>query len=188
MALSNNINRYIEIDARLSDFNCLKNAVLSNKSLNQIISISKINWDDILYELYKNNYYEICDMWNRGISPKVIAKNLELSKNHIISVLKLSYKNGDTDYTTKKSAKNGAKKRNKRNVKPILCSSNNTAYSDINVLINNSINIFGLKLSNWKVNEILNGHRRYDNLDFVHISQKEFNEMKEKLPEQCLFW
>lgn len=41
------------------------------------------------------------------------------------------------------------------------------------------------KLSNWKVNEILNGHRCYDNLDFVHISQKEFNEMKEKLPEQC---
>ena len=105
LALSNNINRYIEIDARLSDFNYLKNSVLSNKTLNQIIETSKVNWDNVLYEIYKSNYYEICDMWNNGENAKIIAKNLGLSKNHVISVLKLSYRNDDTDYTTKNPVK-----------------------------------------------------------------------------------
>ena len=95
-ALNHGIKYYIVINARQSDFNYIKNFILKSK-LNEIIDMSKIDWNTIHYNvLHTNKVVEICKYWNNHPNLKLfeMEKKFHLSETTIRKYLKLGISQG----------------------------------------------------------------------------------------------
>lgn len=99
LAIKNNIDKYIVIDCRESDFDYIyQNIELSE--LNTIIDFSQINKDEVSKNSLTNYLIKACEMWNSEIkNVNIIAKKMNLSTYTIASYLKRCDKIGLCDYT-----------------------------------------------------------------------------------------
>lgn len=105
IALNNEINNYIIIDARYSDLEYIKSSIINSK-LAYLFDLRKINW--IECEQYALNSFvkEACDLWHNGIkSTKEISEIMGLSIPTIIKYLKKGNNLELCDYSIEKVLK-----------------------------------------------------------------------------------
>lgn len=110
LAIEHNINHII-IDARISDanfiFNNIQNSILSN-----IFNLSIINWDKCKEDATKNIIKQVCIEYSQSddILISNLAKLYKVSKNTIISYLKIGNEIGWCKYTPEQSIKKRLKR------------------------------------------------------------------------------
>lgn len=81
LALTNNIDKYIVIDCRYSEFKWLKENVF--KELNNIFDLSDINWNKLWFNCQSSLVVQSWDLWNKGKSTKEIALILNIGKTTV---------------------------------------------------------------------------------------------------------
>lgn len=109
LAIANNINKYIIIDCRESDFDFIYNNIRSSE-LSDIIDFTLINKDILIKNSLTNYLVKTCEMWNSGVkNVEDIAKEIGLSTYTITSYLKRCDKINLCDY--KKFVKNKTTRR-----------------------------------------------------------------------------
>ena len=77
----NNIDKYIVIDCRYSEFKWLKENVF--KELNNIFDLSDINWNKLWFNCQSSLVVQSWDLWNKGKSTKEIALILNIGKTTV---------------------------------------------------------------------------------------------------------
>jgi predicted RNA-binding Zn-ribbon protein involved in translation (DUF1610 family) len=79
IAKQNNISHYIEIEAKVSDYNYIINSVKNNKDFNSLFDLTYIKWDEVLNAMATSNVLKICDLYNEGKSVSEIKDVLHMS-------------------------------------------------------------------------------------------------------------
>ena len=121
LALENEINNYIEIDARQSDLKYIYNSIFKSK-LSSLFDLSKIDWD--LCEKNSLNSYKIqaCDLWNNGLrSTTKIAKILNISSKTIRLYLKQCAMINMCDYNSEESLKSYDRRLTNTQMRSVTC-------------------------------------------------------------------
>lgn len=102
LALKNGIKYYIEIDCKKENLQYIKNSITKHNVLNEVLDISKIN-----FELCDNNINpditkSILERWEKYHNAPDIAKDLNLSKYIVVRRLKICTELGLIDYNPNK--------------------------------------------------------------------------------------
>lgn len=103
VALLNGIDFYIEIDARYSEMNYIKESVLKNP-ISKIIDLSKVKWEDCNEAACNSLVKEVCDYWRskkQEPTTKELEKLFNLNRTTISAYLKKGTINGWCNYDPK---------------------------------------------------------------------------------------
>ncbi|MDD3383940.1 MAG: hypothetical protein PHX46_03940 [Bacilli bacterium] len=139
LAKSNNINDYIVIDTRFSDFNYIKNNIINSK-LSMIFDLTIVDWKKCHEYACSNLVKEACNYWNNNIkNAKDIAFKMGISHPTIIEYLKQGAELGWCDYNPKESLRRGAKKRT-NNRKRVMCIETGIIYESLTEAAKSIIN------------------------------------------------
>ena len=87
LAKDNGIDKYIVIDARISDAKYIKKSIL-NSFLSVQFDMSEINWTQCLKNTMTSYVIRTADLWNSGMSVKNISKEINLSTSTVRKYLK----------------------------------------------------------------------------------------------------
>ena len=96
LALNQGISAYIVIDARISDFNHIKESIM-NSGLADIISFDNVNWESIEDSINKNGRIkEMCEYWEQHPEATVVDMENKFHKSEkiIYDTLKVGYDMG----------------------------------------------------------------------------------------------
>lgn len=91
IAKENGVENYIVLDCRRSDMKWIKNSILNSK-LNELFSLSKIDWDKCEEFALSNLVKKVCDYWNRNyeiITTSIVSKHFNLSHTTIKKYLNI---------------------------------------------------------------------------------------------------
>ncbi len=112
LALKNGFSedKYIIIDCRYSELNYIKNSIL-NSSLNKLIDLNKIDWDKCHESTFSSNIIQSCEMFNKGMDTKGIAKKLNVSRDVVRKWLNKCSEIGLCAFDGKFNSNNGSSKR-----------------------------------------------------------------------------
>lgn len=80
LALKNEIDKYITIDCRRSDFEFIKNNIISSE-LNSLFNLLNVNWDKVNLESSKSFVFKCSELWNEGYSVKEISEKMKIDRN-----------------------------------------------------------------------------------------------------------
>ncbi|TVY09940.1 zinc-ribbon domain-containing protein [Paenibacillus cremeus] len=90
LAEENEINKYIVIDCRYSDFNFIKNSLI-NSELAILFDLTDVDWNVCNEFSMKSIIKTTCELWNNGKTAKQIEKELLLNKSTVIRYLKYGH-------------------------------------------------------------------------------------------------
>lgn len=108
-AINNGIEHYIEIDARKSDFDFIKQNV-TDSELSKFIDFSKIDWDICYQDTVKSIIPIVCELWNEGYCNSEIIEKLPILDIATISkYLNIGNKIGLCNYNGIEGMKRGRK-------------------------------------------------------------------------------
>jgi len=128
LATNNNIDKYIQIDARVSELELMKNSIL-NSQLKFILDLDKIDWNKCFQDSLKSLVIIINEYWCKNINSTTsdMAKIFKINVSTIMKYLKQGSTLGLCDYTTSIS-----KKRAKINMcKKIICINTNNVFKSL---------------------------------------------------------
>lgn len=121
IASKNGIQHYIEINARNSDADYIKNSILQSNIetvLNQKITLSDEQWELCHVATCNNMLKTVCDIYeNKTKSIKEISREVGYCRNTIVSWLKKGAKIGWCSYDSKEAVLKANKETSKRTVK-----------------------------------------------------------------------
>lgn len=87
LAMVNGIINYIEVDARISDFEFIKNNIIKN--LSHILALNNVDWDYVINNSMKSMIIKTLDLWNSGVTnPKEISKELNIHEGTVYGYLR----------------------------------------------------------------------------------------------------
>ena len=118
LALNNNVDNYIIIDCRYSEFNWLKDNAI--KELNKYFDLSNINWELAWEESQNNLCVNTWRLWNENKEYTIndISKLLFISNDVIRKYLKKGEKIGVCVYNVRRKEKKGKEYYNST---PVIC-------------------------------------------------------------------
>lgn len=125
-ALSNNINNYIIIDARFSDYEYIKNNIL-NSELSQILDLSNLDWTTIFRDSLKSFVFEMAKLWNKGHTVSEICKILHFNRNIVRKYLVKASMANLCDYTQEESIQ----RKFDKEAKKVVCIEDELVYESI---------------------------------------------------------
>jgi predicted DNA-binding protein YlxM (UPF0122 family) len=117
IAKLNNIDKYIVIDTRKSDFNFIK-ANIENSELKKLIDFDSVDWIRIEVESVRSWVKIVWGLYAEGLSLKQIAEEMKLSQGTVSSYLRKGHEIGKFDYYKRMKEENT--KRGKQKRKPIV--------------------------------------------------------------------
>lgn len=98
-AIKNGISHYIEIDCFKSNFEYIKESVVSSQ-LPQLINMECVDWDKVKIGSEKNTYLEVINFYNETKSQaSVIAKRFKIDRSTVHRYLHRGARSGLCDYT-----------------------------------------------------------------------------------------
>lgn len=98
-AKENNINNYIVIDARFSEFEYIKKSIF-NSNLSRIFNLDTIDWTSIEEKSNKSIVIEVWELWNNGLKDiQGICEKVGLSYPGVRNYLKKGSKIGKCSYS-----------------------------------------------------------------------------------------
>ena len=188
LAIDNGIDKYIVIDCRFSKPEYIfKNICESN--LRDMIKLDgiDINYIDMLCQ--KNILLEIADMYNNNYNTDKIKELTKISKSQICRLLNKADYLRLIEYDNQKYKKETVEKAQitlyQNNAKPIKCLENGYVFGTPTILANNSLNVFGKKISVGSVCNAVNHNKTIFGLKLIHITRKEFNDIKLSSPNKA---
>ncbi|WP_144509862.1 zinc-ribbon domain-containing protein [Bacillus sp. FJAT-22090] len=117
LAISNGVYHYLRLDARVSDFEYIKNSV-EESDLFSILEIKSVDWEELKTKAERNLMKTVCEIWNEGNTiTKRIANETSLSLTTVIKYLKRGNEIGLCKYDKTMTVANGAKTMRKKVVK-----------------------------------------------------------------------
>jgi hypothetical protein len=183
LAMDNDVENYIIIDARKSELQYIKNSILSSK-LNGMFDLSFLDWNYILQKTINSLVKEICLTWknNPTISMTEISQQFHLDKTTILKYLRIGNDLGWCKFDDLVSRtehydrpyKNDAMDKST----PILCTTNNIYFKSICLCSKNSEELFGRYIGTSTIRHLLK-HKKVRfkkvNFDFEYITKEDFN-------------
>ena len=182
MALRNGIKLYIIINASESDFNYIKNSILSSELAN-IYNLSQVDWNYIYSLTTKNLVKEVCRTWDESVNITITETSnmFHLSDVTIRKYLKIGNELGwciydgihnTTHYNNiyEDDAPNSSQ--------PIVCLTNNIYFKSIGLCSKYSENIFGKHIGDSSIRFRINNNNpksRQNKFDFRYVTQEQFN-------------
>ena len=127
LAIANNIEEYITIDARYSELAWIKQSIL-NSRLAELFDLSNIDWVECHKYATKSIIYHICELWKHHNQIGEISKQLKLHTCTVSGYLKTGNKLGLCDYSPDKNRSNSTFYYKS---KPILCVTTNEKFRSI---------------------------------------------------------
>lgn len=110
LATQNNIKHYIELNCAKSDLEYLKNSILNNTALMDIIRIPKdFDWKECARFASSSLIKKVADLWNVGLAIKEIYQKLKISQDTATHFLKKSKEAGWCDYSKEEAFKRKGK-------------------------------------------------------------------------------
>ena len=144
LAKNNNINNYIVIDCRYSEFNFVKQSIL-NSQLSDLLNLQSVDWKQCNIEANSSIMCDVAKLWNEGYeSANAIAIALNISQTTAMRYLESAGQCGLCDFNRDKHRKevnHGAKRI------PIKCVETNTKFKSIN----DAIRTFGFRINNKQI-------------------------------------
>ena len=161
-ALNQGISHYIVINAKVSEFNYIKDSII-NSELASIISLDNVDWIEIEDEVNQNGVVkEMCEYWESH--PEATIVDLEnmfhRSEKIIYDRLKIGYEMG---WCHKRDTKAPV-------IRPIKYVDTNIYFRDAKIASRNSIEFFGKKIPDSTIR-----YKAKHNKEFQYISREEFN-------------
>lgn len=182
LALRNGIKLYIIINASESDFNYIKNSILSSELAN-IYNLSQVDWNYIYSLTTKNLVKEVCRTWDESVNITITETSnmFHLSDVTIRKYLKIGNELGwciydgihnTTHYNNiyEDDAPNSSQ--------PIVCLTNNIYFKSIGLCSKYSENIFGKHIGDSSIRFRINNNNpksRQNKFDFRYVTQEQFN-------------
>lgn len=162
LALNQGISHYIVINAKVSEFNYIKESII-NSELASIISLDNVDWIEIEDEVNQNGVVkEMCEYWESH--PEATIVDLEnmfhRSEKIIYDRLKIGYEMG---WCHKRDTKAPV-------IRPIKYVDTNIYFRDARIASRNSIELFGKKIPDSTIR-----YKAKHNKEFQYISREEFN-------------
>lgn len=181
-ALQNGIEKYIVIDARKSDFDYIKQSIITE--LTSVFNLSNIDWFKLKQDVFdKNVVKDVSTYWenNPTITFDEIGERFHFSKDTIRKYLSIGESLGWCSSST--SIKNSHyynpyKYDAPNNTTPIKCMDNNTYFKGSCLCSKVSEEVFGFKIGDSTLRHILKGLKsksRKIQYSFEYVSKEEFN-------------
>ena len=126
LATLNDIKNYIVIDARESDYEYIKNNILSSQ-LCQILNLSNLDWTTIFLNSSKSFVYEVAKLWNEGYTVGDMCKTLHFDRNIIRNYLVKATLANLCNYSSEESKQ----RKFDREAKKVICIEDNFVYDSI---------------------------------------------------------
>lgn len=113
LAKENNISYYIIIDAKYSNLEYIKNSIINNKKLKDIINVSIVNFEECNEYALNNLVKSVCDFWNKNdnLSSNELCKIFNVSSTAILKYLHIGTKLGWCNYNKEEQIKKYGKRR-----------------------------------------------------------------------------
>lgn len=182
LARNNFINHYFVVDCSESFVDYIKNSILSNKMLCNLLNITNESFNDL--QLYDDNIYNnVCNLWNNTQeSINSIALKLGIDREKVKDILILSAENGDTNFSIELM---NIRKSNiiSQKSKPIYCSNLNIFFKNVYICESLSFDIFGVKMPKSSIAYSILKNKPCKGYIFKYVTHEEFNEAKEMFPE-----
>lgn len=192
LAIYNGIKEknYIITDCRKSDFEFIKNNILSSK-LEQMFNLNKIDWIKCGEYTCKNLVKEICDYWhlhneinNEELTTSDLAKEFKISNTTILRYLKRGTKLDWCNYDGKKELIKSNKQKGILSgikiSKPVEMFKNNISigiFESCTELERQSQKLFGVKLLQSNTSMVCNNKRpQHKGYTFKYIPKEEYEE------------
>lgn len=181
-AIKNNIKYYIELDCSESNMGYIKNSIL-NSELPNILNFTEedINWKECELKASSSLLIEVCNLWNKGFSYEEIMKELNISYDTVHVYLRKGRKIGIVNELEINDhiLNNGIKYTSTYNGTPIYCITDNVYFAS-NSLCASYYKIFGINLNSSNISRAIKNHGKTHNKEFINISRREFNELKDR--------
>ena len=126
LALSNGIKNYIIIDARISDYEFIKENILHSE-LSTIYNLKDINWENVFADSSKSFVFEISKLWNEGMGVSEICKKIRFARNIVRDYLYKGTSVNLCDYTPEESSN----RKKLREAKKVVCIEDKLVYESI---------------------------------------------------------
>ena len=179
LALSNEIDYYIELDCRDSNLDYIKNSII-NSELNKIFDLLQINWLKCEEFALSNRVKEVCDYWrlhndinNKGLTTKDLSKVFNLHSATISRYLKRGNKLGWCNYNPKNESLKRSSKFGKINGKQVEIFKNGKSlgvFESCHELERQSEELFGVKLLFSNISEVArNKKEQYKGFTFKYV-------------------
>ena len=161
LAISNNIEHYIEIDCRKSELDFIKENILNSK-VSELFDLSNIDWMECNNNATSSLAKVACDLWNSGIrNTPTIAEMIGKTKQSVITYLKRFAEIGLCDYNPKEEQRKGNKATELKRRKPIICTDNGIVFDSACKCSEVSEEIFGVKLTQTCISAVIRGERNH---------------------------
>lgn len=176
LAKLNGVKYYIVVDCRMSEFEYIKQNVLSSNII-KILDILNVDWREIANNLLVDLDDEICKYWNNKEEWET-AKNISEKMNLSYKIVKRSLEKlsslGLCDYSPKEDHKKSLfKKGQSTQSKPIEVYKDGLflgVFESATYIDNNSMSIFGEKLVRNYIRDVCNGKKKmYKNYFFKEV-------------------
>lgn len=182
LAKNNGINSYIIINASESDFDYIKQSILSSE-LAQLYDISNIDWNHIRSLVTNNLVKNICNTWknNKSIKMSEMITRFHLSDVTISKYLKIGNELGWCDYngTLNTSHYDNIYEDDAPNSSnPIVCLTNNTYFKSIGLCSKYSKKLFGKHMGDSSIRFRVNNNNpksKKNQFDFQYVTKEQFN-------------
>ena len=185
LATDNGIDNYIVIDCRFSKPDYIYENICKS-DLKNIVNLKCIDFNFIDLLCQKNILSEIVDMYNKNYDTNKIKELTKISKTQICRLLikadSLNLIKYDNQKYKKKATAKAQKTLYQNNAKPIKCLNNGFVFGTSTIASNNSLQIFGVKLSVGGICTAVNHNKTIHGLNFIFISREEFNDIKLSAP------
>lgn len=161
LALSNSIKCYVQIDCRKSELEFIKENIL-NSELNELFDLNNIDWLECNNNATSSWAKLACDLWNSGVrNTPTIANIIGMTKQSVITYLKRFTKLGLCDYDPKEEQRKGNQTTAIKKKKPIICLDTGIVFDSAVDCERNSVEVFGIKLSQDKISAVARGERTH---------------------------
>jgi len=99
LSLKNNISKYFQIDARLSEFELIKKSIVAN--LCDVFDLSKVDWEYVFKHSYKSILVEVCKYYDEHTCANIaeISEYFKMGRSTIGRYLNLGGKHNLCTYT-----------------------------------------------------------------------------------------
>lgn len=190
IAIENGIKNYFRIDCQQSDFNYIKNNVLSS-ALSMFFDFSNVDWDYVKYKCDKHILHEISEIWNSGNHDcKKIGEILGIDKGVVrkyankcqeFKMIKI-----DNDEIERRRIENVTKSNYQSHSKPLICNENGFAFGNVSIATRKMSYFTGDNFSHTNILGTLAGkYSHHHGFTFSYISREEFNNIKNNEPDRA---
>lgn len=131
LAISNNIEHYIELDCRYSDFEYVKNSLL-NSELQKLFDFSIVDWNLIFNKCSSSRAKDAVELWNSGVENIVeISKILGIDRHTVLKYIKNASSNNLCEYNAEKQKELARTKAGNSQSKTVICLENLKVFQSI---------------------------------------------------------